>query len=203
VPLANNRAANAVEGNDASESAVIRELAANDEENAVADVVRRHYAAAGQRLKRLPKLPSSGSGVRSLVVPSTNTDQPDRTLVAPLIERRRSVQLPSFHALQEWEGVVSAINSTTMIADLVDLSAGNQQATEQVEIDLDELSHEDRDNLRLGAVFRWAIGYVTKPGTPKQRTSQIVFRQLPVWSRADLDAANRCAAERQCDIHWE
>lgn len=202
MPLANNRAADAVGGNDASESAVIRELAANDEENAVTDVVRRHYAAA-QRLGRFPKLPPWGVGVRALVAPSTNIDQPDQTLMAPLIERRRSVQLPSFHALQEWEGVVSAISSTTMIADLVDLSAGNQQATEQVEIDLDELSHEDRDNLRLGAVFRWAIGYVTKAGTPKQRTSQIVFRQLPVWSRADIDVANSRAAERQRNIRWE
>jgi hypothetical protein len=203
VPLANNRTADAVEGNDALESAVIRELAANDEENAVTDVVRRHYVVAGERLGRLHKVPSSAAGLPSLVVPSTNVDQLDQTLKAPMIERRRSVQLPSFHALQEWEGVVSAVTSTKMTADLVDLSAGNRHATEQVEIDLDELSHEDRDNLRPGAVFRWAIGYVTKSGTPKQRTSQIVFRQLPMWSRADLDAANRRAAERHSNIRWD
>ncbi|MGO9460077.1 MAG: hypothetical protein ACLP1W_08145 [Rhodomicrobium sp.] len=96
--------------------------------------------------------------------------------------------LTSFIALQEWECCVSRINDDSFIADLVDITGGSALATEQTEFLKSDLSFRQQAELRIGAVFRWSIGYEKSP-SGKRRTSQLVFRKLPQWSQADIDEA--------------
>jgi hypothetical protein len=110
--------------------------------------------------------------------------------------------MPTFSPLQEWEGYVTEICDETFIAHLVDLTARKTRAEEQIEIELDEISDDDRELLRPGAIFRWSIGYQKHHGT-KKKVSQIVFRRLPAWIRSELEAAKNEANELAASIHWE
>jgi hypothetical protein len=111
--------------------------------------------------------------------------------------------LPSFHALQEWEGYVTAICDEVFVAELVDVTRNRARAEEQVDFLLSDLDDEQRKSLRLGAVFRWAIGYERSPAGSKKRVSQLIFRELPQWTQADLDAARAYGQSLTSNIQWE
>ncbi|MBR0796118.1 hypothetical protein JQ615_12030 [Bradyrhizobium jicamae] len=95
----------------------------------------------------------------------------------------------TFNPVQEWEGYVREIGSNSISADLVDITARSKRITEQAEIPLEELSDGDRERLKLGAVFRWSIGYQRASSGSKMRVSHIVFRDLPRWTARDLREA--------------
>jgi hypothetical protein len=101
----------------------------------------------------------------------------------------------TFSALQEWEGYVVAIFPTHFVANLVNLTAGSSRADEEAEIPLDEIDQHDIENLKIGGVFRWAIGYQRQPAGTKARISQIVFRQLPQWTKREMQEAEAEATE--------
>ena len=82
-----------------------------------------------------------------------------------------------------------------MIANLVDLTARENLPSSTVEIPLEELEPADIKRLRPGMIFRWAIGYLRTPSGTKKRTSNIVFRDLPQWTKQELAEAKKQAAE--------
>lgn len=98
----------------------------------------------------------------------------------------------SFHALQEWEGHVTAIREREFCALLVDVTAGASSEEEEAWIPIAEISGEDARNLRVGGIFRWVIGYEREYRT-KKRVSQIVFRDLPALTASDIDAGRAWA----------
>ena len=103
----------------------------------------------------------------------------------------------TFHARQEWEGHVVAINETDFTARLVDLTAGGLYEEEEADIPLEEISDSDAARLQIGNIFRWAVGFKRSALGQKERTSVIVFRDLPAMSRADLQAGRAWAARIQ------
>ena len=94
--------------------------------------------------------------------------------------------MPTFHALQEWEGYVIEVGDTVFVARLVDLTAGSSHEQEEADIPLDEISDKDSAKMRPGSVFRWVIGYERSAAGTKKRVSQIVFRDLPEITKTDL-----------------
>ena len=103
----------------------------------------------------------------------------------------------TFLALQEWEGHVVSIEHDAFVAHLVDLTAENLQESEEATVPIDELSDRDADNLTVGGIFRWVIGYERSPEGTRKRVSQIIFRDLPRMTESDLQSgrewANRIA----------
>lgn len=102
------------------------------------------------------------------------TAPPLRTPSAP--QELKVIELPKFEplerggdsmaAMQEWEGLVTAVDNGVVYADLIDVTAGSQHANESAELPLSEFDPADRAKVRRGTVFRWAIGYVrTEAGT--------------------------------------
>lgn len=91
----------------------------------------------------------------------------------------------TFHPLQEWEGYVVTIGDKDFTARLVDLTAGRSLEDEEAIVPLTEISDYDRAKMREGSYFRWVIGYESTAGT-RIRVSQIVFRDLPAITPADL-----------------
>jgi hypothetical protein len=117
------------------------------------------------------------------------------TIPAPFeVNAGRLRRLSSFHALQEWEGYIVRVSNSHVTARLVDLTAGNKVATDEAEIPIDEISDEDLAKLEPGRLFRWAIGFQRLATGAKQRTSQIVFRQLPAWTKREIEDAKSEAA---------
>ena len=129
--------------------------------------------------------------------------QEQRLLRAPLLPERPSRSIASYFALQEWEGYVTNVGAETFAAELVDMTRFANGASEHAEIPLDEIGSEERRELKVGSIFRWTIGYETLPSGQRRRVSQVVFRQLPRWSKADIDAANRLGRHRYRQIKWE
>jgi hypothetical protein len=82
----------------------------------------------------------------------------------------------SFVAVQEWEGVVNEIRSDVFLADLVDITAQAVEANELAEIPIADIQEKDRQWFRVGAIFRWVVGYHRTAGGTKTRGSRIHFR---------------------------
>ncbi len=122
-----------------------------------------------------------------------NETRPARVVNLP--GPRTIPKLPSLHALQEWEGYVTEINDSEFVANLLDITAGDTFAGEEVVIPLDEISEADVARMRTGSIFRWVIGYERAPSGSKRRVSQIVFRNLPAFTRKDLQEAEEWAAK--------
>ena len=101
----------------------------------------------------------------------------------------------TLHALQEWEGYVVAITDTEFLARLADLTAGSSHEEEEADIPLDEISDYDAARIRVGSIFRWVIGYERSTTGTKRRVSQIVFRDLPAMTKADLQDGKAWARE--------
>lgn len=107
----------------------------------------------------------------------------------------RRVPSATFHALQEWEGYVVDVGAADFVARLVDLTAGSSHEEEEAVIPLTELSDTDADRMRSGSIFRWVIGYERSASGTKKRVSQIVFRDLPRMTKADLWEGREWARE--------
>ena len=56
------------------------------------------------------------------------------------------------------------------------------------------VSDNDKQLMKVGAVFRWTLGYERSPSGTKKKVSQVVFRRLPAWSKRDIDESNKEAA---------
>lgn len=108
----------------------------------------------------------------------------------PSVER----EIPREVKLQEWEGQVQEVGSNYFSARLVDLTAGENEETEEAELPLDDLIESDRALLVPGAVFRWIIGYRYMYGQ-KERFTRVVIRRLPMWTEQEIRSADRAAAD--------
>ena len=113
----------------------------------------------------------------------------------PRQEPKRASARPTLHALQEWEGYVIEISTNEFVARLTDLTANMSIEDEEAVIPLEEISDDDAANLRLGSIFRWVIGYERSGAGTKKRVSQIVFRNLPVVTKSDLQDGEAWAQE--------
>lgn len=114
-------------------------------------------------------------------------------LFPPIVPPSRP--LPSFHALQEWEGYVTDIGAENFHARLVDITAGASIDGEEARIPLAEVSDEDAGRMQCGSIFRWVIGYERSMGGARKRVSQIVFRDLPALTRKDIRDGQAWAQE--------
>jgi hypothetical protein len=101
----------------------------------------------------------------------------------------------TLYPVQEWEGYVEKIESDHIVASLVDLTNKGKRVSALADIPFEELDTSDVQRLRIGMIFRWAVGYMRRPGGQKIRGSRIVFRDLPAWTKRDVIEAKAKAAE--------
>ena len=105
-----------------------------------------------------------------------------------------SVPLPrdTFLSLAKWKGRVIERTGSTFRAVLEHVFDEGLQ--KEAEIDIEEVTPEDHELIKEGAVFYWSIGYLTRP-SGRVRASIIRFRRLPVWSENDIMEARKRAEE--------
>lgn len=110
----------------------------------------------------------------------------------------------SFIAEQEWEGEVIRIEEDRFLGRLHDLSEWNDASfCEETEFSLKEISETDLSLLKEGAIFRWSLGFSRTPAGTRERTSRIVFRRLPAWTKKDLALSTQRAEELWKSIEWD
>ncbi|MFO1349355.1 MAG: hypothetical protein U1F68_01185 [Gammaproteobacteria bacterium] len=129
-----------------------------------------------------------------------NPISPKDTIVTvrpqPRVILRSVSPLPegNFTIRQSWEGRIISVDENDFTAIISDRTNYNNP-DEEVVIEREELSKDDHELLKPGAVFYWSIGYKDAPGEPRQRVSQIRFRRLPAWSQREIDQASLLASE--------
>lgn len=133
--------------------------------------------------------------LRAPVGRERHDDDASRIVNLPPFRPPRRVPSATFHALQEWEGYVVDVGAADFVARLVDLTAGSSHEEEGAVIPLTEISDADAEKMRNGSIFRWVIGYERSASGTKKRVSQIVFRDLPRMTRADLREGREWARE--------
>jgi hypothetical protein len=121
------------------------------------------------------------------------------TMVRGPQKRPTAVRVP----LQEWEGFVVSIGRDSFTATLRDVTEGRPYEDEEADFSLEEVSPEDRDLLRTGAIFRWLIAYKTNDHGRHETVSQIIFRRMPQWTDAEIQEAKLKAKEKVKSIRWE
>lgn len=151
------------------------------------ELVQRAEAAVGIAFRANSDSTADTSAEASAATQPAFVDRDESTLAEIMDFPQLVPPEPSttFHPLQEWEGYVVNIGDMDFTARLVDLTAGRPQEDEEAIVPLTEISHYDRARMREGSYFRWVIGYESTAGT-RIRVSQIVFRDLPATTPADL-----------------
>ena len=119
-------------------------------------------------------------------------NRPRRPLRFP-VRAEPSPPTETLYPIQEWEGYVTEIRRRVFEARLLDLTAGESLPHETARIPLTGISERDAARMRPGSVFRWVIGYRRDTTGTKQRVSVIVFRELPVMTKAKLRDAEEWA----------
>ena len=124
-------------------------------------------------------------------------------LPIPFVDRYLTLPVPrtSFRTLQAWEGAVSALNEHTFTATLVDLS--NRTPDEEAEVSFEEVTDDERELVRVGAVFLLSVGYSISEGGQRSRSAILRFRRLPVWTESSLVKARREAQQLAAEIRWQ
>ena len=174
-----------------------------DVETTAADIVRRAMGrldlASRRRMNAdqgsVARRPEANANPRS---PVTDHGQASvdlsRIVDVPRLPARR-MPATTLHALQEWEGHVIEIGDGEFTARLTDVTAGASHEEEEVVIPLAEIADGDAARIREGSIFRWVIGYERSAAGTKKRVSQIVFRDLPAITGADLRDGEAWAQE--------
>jgi hypothetical protein len=153
-------------------------------------------SATTPRSRRASIAPPDGTGlIASNYVEAMSEFEP-----AKMPGRARPVSREEL--LQEWEGRVVEIRADQFTARLVDLSAGDNEERDEVDILISDLAAADLELLRENSIFRWLIGY-RYFGSTKERFTRVVFRRMPAWSRNELRAARRSAEQRAERMVWD
>lgn len=118
----------------------------------------------------------------------------------PVTKRGKLIQ-NRFVPLQEWEGCVLEVFEDYFVARLFDVTDPSNPK-EETDFYIEDLQEDDKILLREGAIFRWVIGYHYELGGTKRRSSQIVFRRLPVWRKPDIESAEMEAEKIQRKLGW-
>ena len=96
--------------------------------------------------------------------------------------------------LQMWIGSVGEISRDDFVAVLRD-QTDRARPNERVTIGADEVDPQDRSLFAEGATFYWFIFEEVRRGT-RRIVTDLRFRRLPAWSKAELEEVKRRAADR-------
>ncbi|MGA7577353.1 MAG: hypothetical protein ACLQUW_07170 [Desulfobaccales bacterium] len=122
--------------------------------------------------------------------------------VAPIIEFPSvQVHINRMVSLQKWQGYVLKVLDDSLWVRLIDLTQNGPD--EEAEISLEEISRDDFELIKPGAIFYWNIGYLDFYSGQRIRSSVIRFQRMPAWSDEEIDAAREQAELLQNSIHWE
>jgi hypothetical protein len=92
----------------------------------------------------------------------------------------------TFIALRKWRGQVIGMKSNTFKAKLDSLLEAEPQKV--ADVFLEEVSPEERELIKEGAIFYWSIGYLNRP-SGRIRASVIRFQRQPLWSERNISEA--------------
>lgn len=161
---------------------------------------QRDLATALLRLRRARLYEARSELERTTVGVServAEADSPDiRTGSAPA---STAAETKPLQLLRRWDGIVLSVGEETFRARLFDPETSRPEV--EADIYVSDVAAQDRDLLRMNAVFYWHMGY-RDPDGDRERVSKIRFQRLPPKTEADLARARTRAEERRKLHHW-
>lgn len=94
---------------------------------------------------------------------------------------------------------MTAVADDSFAVRLIDLMSDMPE--EEADIRLDEVSDDERQLVKEGAVFLLHVGYATSEGGQRSRTAILRFR-LAVWTDSELTTAGQVAQQQANAIRW-
>jgi len=149
----------------------------------------------GRRTETCPRwvIPSGVfAGERVVTILESRLEDQDDSI--PVTEKPKS----RTHIIQEWDGVVESVQGESFLARLYESSEDFPLKT--AEIPLEEVK-EQRELVRPGARFIWFIGYRVQ-GSTRSRMSEITFRKLPKWTKAEIEAGAKLGEKLGDTAGW-
>jgi hypothetical protein len=112
-----------------------------------------------------------------------------------VIDLHKTVSRPldDFFSKQKFEGVVVEIKADSFVARLRNIT--EMLPDEEGEFLNHELSKDDLELLKVGAVFYWNIGYLVQVAGQRIGCHMINFRRLPVLASHEILAADERAED--------
>ncbi len=107
-----------------------------------------------------------------------------RVARGPLVRRFETYDTPrSIDVIHQWECIVNDIydEGDTVAVDLYDLK-DETRPVENGEFSILEIPPSERENIKLGSVLYWAVGYEKRGGTYR-RVSEIRLKRMPKLTR--------------------
>ncbi len=151
-----------------------------------AEVSTKLLVNGAEELSGSPAEPFSAT--ESVLAASARKSVAHRLLLFP--EQRT---LEKFLVLQDWEGVVDSIGPEIFTARLRDRTNEETYASEMVELPVADVSDDDRELLRPGAIFYLTVARVIRASGRQDRVGRLVFRRLPAWTASTLRRAEQRA----------
>ena len=150
-----------------------REIILRMVSNRAAAILKKHRASDPQTSGGQDGQAVSGDRTQNDV----SEDETPKVIQLPKFEPIKERPNESFAAMQEWEGIVTEIAEDSFSADLIDITAGDDIVSETAEIPFFEISPTDKQSLKVGMIFRWAVGFNQKASGNRARQSLIYFRR--------------------------
>jgi hypothetical protein len=142
--------------------------------------------AAGEVLSGSPAQPLSATESATAFAERVTAPRP---LVFP---DEQAPEVPEkFLVLQDWEGAVESIGPETFTARLRDWTNKEAYASEIAELPIADVSDDDRELLRPGAIFYLTVGRVIRHNGRHDRVGRLVFRRLPAWTASTFRRAEQ------------
>jgi hypothetical protein len=180
----------------ADQNALVSQDTSGHEVSTIQNIVRRQSDNIPQK-----NIVTSQVGNESISTQILEEEQP--VLDLPIYRQVLKPPKPTLYTLQEWEGYVVEITEDSFTARLVDITAGGELPDEEADFPISDLSEHDFKLLKPGAVFRWVIGYEKSRTGNKKRFSQLVFRDLPQWTKQELEEIEAHAKTIVSSIKWK
>jgi hypothetical protein len=178
-------------------------FAANGVARSYRHIVKRHFDSLRRAGPSALATQASENPTAAAVTHSLSANASKSSVPAPPLLPAAKALPTTYHAIQEWEGYVSAILDDEFEVILSDVSSPASALAVKSSLPLSDLTATERAVLRVGCIFRWTIGYERTPAGQRKRVSRIIFRQLPQWTEAELRASKHAAAELANKIVWE
>lgn len=133
--------------------------------------------------------------------PDTSSGDP-KSWSAAAMPTTREPEAVAFQRLERRDGVVLKIDEREGVfrARLVD--PNTKEPDQEVEVEIDQVSPSDLDLLAPGALFFWAIGYVTRRTGRRNLVLQLDFRRLPRLGGDIEQRARRAGTQYVEEMNW-
>ncbi len=109
----------------------------------------------------------------------------------------------TFTPTSEWEGYVESMSEDEFSVRLVNIRSQSSLPADQATFYKDEVSENDQQLLREGAIVRWVIGRERLPTGQVRNVSELYFRRLPAHSEKDYKRAYEKACTLLEGINWD